>query len=228
MGSDTRITVTIRFHDVAWAKVLDVLIARFKLDFFTADSQLRRFFKSFHLLLNLRWFRSHKLDPLDNTIAVALCEVYSADTVVLEHHRPLQLGSLKCSYRLLLSLSPRLSRDESKEDGRQSGRIELSGFGKTLALTSFGQICGAHTILFVTGLLSYIVLSFMLLYGVSVLWQLHLSPAETIIAGTRRLDIGIALLATLVGIAGIFGRAIANVFQLLRRCCWPSRAAVGR
>ena len=222
MVSDTRITVTIPCQNVAWAKVLDLLVSRLKVDFFEADSNLRRFFKSFYLLLNLRWFRRRSLSAEDNAIALAMCEVHSADTVVLVHDRPLDLGAFSFRYRLLLSLTPRLSRDESREEGRASARIELSGFGRTIALTTVPQVVAAQCIAMTAAVLSYVVLSFLLLYGVSVLVQLHLSPAETIIASTNRLDIGLALLATLIGIAGIFGRAISNVARLLGRKIRPA------
>lgn len=215
MSNDTRITVTIPFHEVAWTKVLDVLVTRFKSDFLVADTNLRRFFKSFFLLLNIRWFRSARLNESDNAIAVAMCEVHSADTVVVIHDRPLQIGTIPFRYRLLLALTPRLSRREEAEDGQQAARIELSGFGRTLVLSRPHHIVLAHLSVIGVGILTYVLLSFMLLYGVSVLWQFHLSPAETVIAGTKRLDIGLALLAVLVGIAGIFGRAITNVCKLV-------------
>lgn len=215
MSNDTRVTVTLPFREVAWAKVLDLLVSRFRNDFFDADADLRRFFKSFHLLLNLRWFRSSRLHETDNSIAVAMCEVHSADTVVLVHDRPIQIGTIPFRYRLLLTLTPRLSRKEERETGRQSARIELTGFGRTIALTKTHHIALAQLLVIVVGILTYVVLCFMLLYGVSVLWQFHLSPAETIIAGTKRLDIGLALLAVFVGLAGIFGRAFSNVWRLV-------------
>lgn len=215
MSNDTRITVTLPFHDVSWAKVLDLLVSRFKSDFLVADANLRRFFKRFFLLLNLRWFRSTHLDETDNSIAVAMCEVHSADTIVVIHDRPIHVGTIPFRYRLLLSLTPRLSRSDGRESGRQSARIELTGFGKTIAITKPHHVVLAHIAVISMAILTYVLLSFMLLYGVSVLCAFHLSPAETIIAGTRRLDIGLALLAVLVGIAGIFGRAIANVWKLV-------------
>lgn len=214
--NDRRITVSIRFEDVEWARVLDILVGRSKRSFLVADRALHDFFKRFFRLLNLEWFRNRPLSSNDNTIATALCELHSADTVVIRHSRPVRVGPLQFDYTFGLALTPQLGRQARGGLGASAGRIELCGFGRRVVLERTSQIVVAQGCVAVGGVVCYVLLATCLLYGMSVLWQFHRSPVETLIAATTRLDIGVALLAVAIGIAGLFGRIFRNLYNLSR------------
>jgi hypothetical protein len=218
--NDTRITVTVPFQEVAWAKALDVLVGRFKLPFLDADRAVHDFFKRFFRVLNQSWFRRRAISELDNSIATALCEIYSADTIVITHERPLKIGPLEFGYGLSLALAPTLTRQSERSTGTVTPRVVLAGFGRRVELTRLRHIVGAQCVTILVAIVCYVVLAACLLYGVSVLWQFHRAPAEVIIAATSQIEIGVALLAVSVGFAGLFGRAIRNVFGLARER-WP-------
>jgi len=227
--NDTRITVTVPFQEVAWAKALDLLVGRFKLPFLKADRAVHDFFKRYFRVLNLSWFRRRPMSEIDNSIATALCELYSADTIAITHERPIKIGPLEFGYGLSLAMTPNLSRQTDRSTGTVSPRVVFVGFGRRLELTQLRQIVLAQLVAILSGIVCYVVLATCLLYGVSVLWQFHRAPVDVIIAATSRLDIGVALLAIFVGFAGLFGRAIRNVYGLAReRLSFSQRSELAR
>ena len=216
MSSDTKITVTIPFLAVQWHTVLEILVSRFKLSFLDADRALHDLFKRYFRLLNLAWFRNRTLSADDNRIAAAICEVHGADAVVLTHDKRVALGPVRFDYSLTVAMTPRLSRRVDGAESEISAKIVLRGRGREISLRRARDVVIAQGLVLLTGVVSYVALGLMLLYGVSVLWLLHQSPAEIVIAGTQRLDIGVALLAVFVGGAGFFGRALSGLVRLVK------------
>ncbi len=213
-----RITQKLNFDEVLWAKVLDQVCTRFKTPFRRADDLLRDFFKRFLNPFNLYWFIHPKLSEADNNIFVALCEVYGADAIELSRGRQFRAGPFNIEYLQDLTIYPRLTRTvDQAEAGTCVASITFAVLGLRVDLRRAYQVLLFHALVFVFAVLSYVVCVGLLLYGVAVFIHFIDNPLGVVIMATRDPSIGLALLCFLIGCAGIFGRAVKNLFGLARQ-----------
>lgn len=213
----------VRFADIPWRQVENILQERFKLSERQADRWCRSFVKRFSDPLNPTWFLEPQLTARDNKIIAAICLYFGADTVVCTQSNVRRFASVIFSYDQAVEFQPEL-KDFSSE--RRKGKcfpfVSLSILGKQLTLRKPREVVALHFALALVGLIAYIIVTSFLLYSVSVFIVFLENPQETTLAATERGSIGFALLCILVAIAGICGRSVMNVSGLLMKY-WRER-----
>lgn len=218
MAEKINIRKRIDFDDVWWAGVLDLLVKRFGMPFEQASVSLRRFFGRFRRIFNLYWYTHRILSEEDNRIVAAICECHGADVITLVLQRSLSIGIFNIDYHQMIEFEPRFRRDEAEAGkGALRPRIEVR-VGRRLL--TFSTLWGALFFYFLATLVAVVVSALLVglfLYGLAVFLLFIVLPIDVTIAATRFGPIGVALLCFLVGGAALFGRAIKNVWHLLRQ-----------
>jgi len=143
----------------------------------------------------------------------AVCEAHGIDLPTFRVEKKLRVAGVGLEYRKILDVEPCLSRATGGV-AEVGARIDVSVCGVSLVLTRLWQVVALNSVLTLLAILSYVLLVGAFLYGSAVLVVLILEPVGTAITATRHGGIGLALLCILVGVAGVFGRALANVSRL--------------
>lgn len=198
-----------------WSKVLDLLVSKFSLSFNDTDQMMRDFFARYRKPFNLYWYLNRRLSAPDNMILSAICNYHGADIVELIRNKSIRLGPLLIAYRQKILFEPNLrgARGDS-QPGTCTPSIEVDLLGFKWALETTRSLLTFQAILTVLAIIAYVVGMGLILYGFSVLFLFLQMPIETTAAATTDAPIGLALLCVLVGLAGFFGKAVSNLFNL--------------
>lgn len=213
MTGEKKIRCAFTPAEVQWVRVLDVLVNRFRVPFLTADEQVRQFLKRLHRPFSLEFFRGRALSESDRQLMAAVCEAHGIDLPTFRIEKKLRVAGVGIEYRKILDVEPCLSRATGGA-AEVRARIDVEVCGVSLVLTRLWQVVALNGVLTLLAILSYVLLVGAFLYGSAVLVVLILEPVGTAITATRHGGIGLALLCILVGAAGVFGRALANVSRL--------------
>ena len=210
-----KIRETIYFEAVRWNRVFDLLVVKFGLTFSETDALVHDFFKRHCKLFNLYWFINSTLSYHDNMLLSAICNCHGADVVELHHVHRFRLGSVTVQYLQKIEFEPDF---KAGEEGVRAGTccpwIEVGVMGRQMALNTARRLIGFQLCLTIVAILTYVISVGLLFYGFSVLFIFLQDPGATTLAATRRAPLGLALLCTLVGLAGFFGRAVSNLISL--------------
>jgi hypothetical protein len=210
-----RITREIDISEVDWTSLTAAVERRRQGEAESADDLVSRFVKRMRRPLELSWFRREQAETQHEKIALAMCEQYGADTVVLNLERTLMSGALRSQISQKLTMSP--IGGENTSDGRFFYVTEIWLPLLHLKVDSLRKALMAHVLLFMVAVLSVAVVLFCILYSISVLTLFLVRPAEVTIAATNDAAIGITLLLILVFLAGVFGSALKRIIRRLRR-----------
>lgn len=210
-----RLKKSIQFSEIHWPSVEQILVQHFKLTDLESASLIKRFTHRMRQPFGLHWFINENLSPADNTVAAAICESVGADGITISVNRSINLLALRFNYHSNFEFLPSFKRGgEDKQLGycKPSVTIALARFERVLNTTK--QIMLAGSLISAVGAIMYAIAFGMLLYGISVACLFFAEPGEMTVVALSKGHIGLALLCTLIGIAGIFGRAIKNIAGL--------------
>ena len=215
MGERMIIRHALPIEHVNWAAVLDLMVRRFKIPFVAADKQLNDFLKRFCRPLNLAWFLDSALSEDDNLLMQLVGECHGADIVTLVFERRIRLGPGCIAYRHAYEFEPRFGRAQAT--GTVRPRVELRILGRQVTLASARAVALCQLLVSLLGVVFYVVVVGLLLYGLSVLMLFLREPMDVTRAATSRASIGTALLCVLVAVAALTGRAVRNIAGEIRR-----------
>ncbi len=209
---DYKISIELELGAVAWAAVLRILCDNFKLSYEQASRLIRNFHKHFRSVLSLRWLVFSELSVDEGRLLAAICEVHGADAVRIWLSRGLLGSHSRIKLRQQIDFFPAFrTNQQAAKGGYLLARYVISFFGRELVICKVWQALLVHVLFVLFAIVSYVLLVGCLLYGLSVLLLFIMEPAFVTLAATNRAPLGLALLCMLVGLAGIFGKAVHNL-----------------
>lgn len=215
--TDYKIRLELDLDSVAWPTVLKVLCDKFKLTFQQANQSISDFTRRFRDTLNLSWFLRKELSSEEGKLLAAVCEVHGADAVSISSSRRLICGWPSFILRQQVEFYPSFRQSEqSKKGGYLVAQHTVNIFGRNIKIEKLWQALIAHSIFISLAVLSFVLVVGCLLYGLSVFLLFLIEPAFVTLAATNSATLGLALICVLVGMAGIFGRALQNLYKLAR------------
>lgn len=205
----------IKANEIPWESVQSLLVERFDV----TNEHSVRFIRAFKQVLYFphspRWILKGSVSDSENLIVSALCTLKGSDQIFVE------VFTIKIS-PLVIDTSIRFTPVFNRElKQKQKGlcqfiiRLRCAGFEK-----QFSRL--TYTILFyIVGLLAgamvYVASVGLFLYGSAILLLFIKEPAIVFKRVIMSPKIGIAFLCFLVASAAIGGRAIRNIYQLIRK-----------
>lgn len=211
-----RIRSQLSVKQVNWQLVFSILCNNFRVQEEQARKCIASFIESFSEPLSVRWVRGASLSDEERQLLLALCEAHGADIVTLTADRELHLGPIAVSYRhsIIFELSrPEPNAERALTVGTPA--YSLSTLGRTVSLSTLSAVVFARVGMLLGGALLTAFLLGLFIYGTAIAVLFLLDPAYMTYAATQKASFGFALLCMLVGAAGIFGRAIANISTTL-------------
>ena len=216
-ATDFRIHRALQFNEVEWRNVVERLITRFHLEPASAKQLVNRFFEHFLAPLEPFWFRHPMLSAEYNRLVGSICEVHGADSITLEKISRLPLGPFSVVHQLRLNLVPTLkSFEEERSVTACRPDLSVSIFGSTYKIASAMQVVLWRLLSMFVAIALAVPFMGCLLYALFVFIIFLESPTELTITALNDGPIGLALLCFMVGVAGLFGRAVKNTVQKIR------------
>ena len=207
-----RIKASLGCDEVNWPLALSTLISRFNIPFDDASKMLVRFRNELMRPLGLYWFVKSRLSDPYKTVVLAICQAHGVDQIHLTQTRKIKVGIVGVDYEQELTLVPRLdSQVKRNKPEIYNVRQRISLLGLDIDIRTRQKLLLVQLLLAALAAVTFSLFAGLILYGLSVFMIFLMSPATMTIAATRNASLGIALMCTLIGISGIFGRAIANV-----------------
>ena len=212
-----KLSKEVDLNAVRWESLAEALTKRYKLPPELAKGWIDDFRRRSSTLFAIYWFRHSGISAPDNHLVACLCEMNGADTVTIVDERSVSLPGGPLSYRQTLEFTPELRRLELPGfKGKLIPEISLRWGRWRYRIHSIQQAVLCYVVFGFLGIVSYVLLAGLCLYGVAVLLLFIYEPQNVLFAVSRRGSMGFAFLAFLVGVAGIFGKAVRNILALLR------------
>ncbi len=207
-----RLRARLAFDEINWALALSILVSRFEIPFDQASQMLKSLRLEIFRPLSLYWFMRSTLNSSARMVMLAVCQAHGIDQLTIDTKRALRFGIFNIDYTQVISFAPHFDSQEGLRTTEVFGVTQtLCAFGLKLGIRTRHRLVLVQTILAALAAIAFSAFAGLLLYGVSVLLVFVMSPATVTIAATRSAPLGIALVCSLIGIAGIFGRAFANL-----------------
>ncbi len=213
------VTPALRIHRklesdlIPWNRLQEVLASRHRLGISTAGRLASDLRERTECLFSLGTLHEQPLSSQENGAVRSLVELVGADEVTVSSSRDFFTGPLRLRLTRCTHLRPGLRQDSA---GSAESCLILECAGRSLCAR---QRIGAYLLfgaLVLAASATYAILFGLLLYAFSVFYVFLQMPGDVTLAAVRQLPVGLALLAMLVGLAGLSGRAFVNLVGLLR------------
>lgn len=201
-------------NDVAWPQIVDLVKARAKCSHKVASRWVAEFYRCSKRAIELRWYQRGPLSKRENLVASCIAQRYSADIVVLTQISQLRIGGFVLSYYHAIEFQPDFGAAKQSRPGGDAKPQVVIGLGRLeISVETGGKALLVYLVTAAIMIVGYVVVLGLLLYGVAVLVMFWQHPFGMTTAATSHATIGLALLCTLVGGAGILGRLISRLYR---------------
>lgn len=210
--------LSISLDKIDWARVLDLLLTRHKLSYYEALNLLTSFQKRVRTIAQIAWFANNRLSKLDNMLLSAIGETHSADCITVFHQVNYSFSKF-LSYQITqeIKFNPNFRMSSDATVGTKTACIWLK-FGKhNFRIHSLFQVVSLIFCLAFIGSLSTALMLGLALYGTAVFLLFLQDPLYLTANATNQLTLGLALLCFLVGVAGICGKSVRNLYNLAKK-----------
>lgn len=199
---------------VQWPGVLDILMKRFQHSFRQASCAVNEMCDALDRPVNLGLFVRNELTSRENDVASAICERHGTDSITLVASVGPRMFPGWLDYRQMITLRPSFRRGRV---GRMHARIRIAVGSFSFTVRRARAVLALQGMFFVIACLVFATVGALLLYSFSVFYVFLHAPRPMVSAATRNGSLGLALLALLVALAALSGRAVRNTLGELAR-----------
>jgi hypothetical protein len=212
------ISKSMQVREVPWGRVFEIATERGKLEYKVATREFDRFLTRLLRPFNLYWFLGRRRSDAESRIVDALGEVLGADEVILLHTWKGSLWRIGYLYQFSLYLTPSFRSALGRAESRATIECGIAGQGVLIRHALMAMV--VQLVGVVGASLLFALFAGVVLYGVALLLLFFNSPVAVTLSATRNASIGMGLLLSLVVVAAVVGRALANLGSLAFRFCW--------
>lgn len=212
-----KITVEMPIQNINWKLVRRILQNNFNLSETKAIAAIDSFTERFAKPLNHFWKFRKSLSGLDVKVVLASCETHGADILILKVDNRLRVSSFGFGYVHEVQFEPNGKSYADRSVAFSVRKMCLRLLGYEIALSKIWHLIVVDLLLLLLGTFLTVLLLGFLLYGLAITLLFWWTPIDVTLAATQNASIGLGLICVLVGGAGIFGRAIKNILNLVRK-----------